>query len=101
MFNVQEIPSWTYNQTTSVAVTVTFEIWNTVYIKLPIWKGIVPFRFRNKKYIKIFNKSCKHIFVSKEIDIKVTYYYSALVPQMLIFDVSKVISWLLKKFWEA
>ena len=66
-------------------------------MKLLIWKGIVQFRFRYKKYIEIFNKFGKHfIFVSNGIDIRVTYYYSAWITQTLSFDVSEVISWLFK-----
>ena len=80
-------------QTTSVSVTFKSENLKTVYMKLFIWKGIVQSRVRYKKYIESFDKFGKHfIFVSKGIDIKVTYYYSAWIPQTLIFDVNKVIS---------
>ena len=80
-------------QTTSAPVTVTSENLKTVYMKLHIWKGIVQFRFRYKKYIEIFNKFGKHsTFASKGIDIKVTCYYSAWIPQTLVFDFSEVIS---------
>ena len=55
-----------------VPVTLTFKNLKSVYMELLIWKGVVQFRFRNKKYIEIFNKSGKHfIFVSKGIDIRV------------------------------
>ena len=55
-----------------VPVTLTFKNFKSVYMELLIWKGVVQFRFRNKKYIEIFNKSGKHfIFVSKGIDIRV------------------------------
>ena len=78
-------------------VTVTSENLKTVHMKLLIWKGIVQFRFGNKKYIGIFNKCAKNfIFVSKGIDIKMTYYYSAWITQTLNFGVSEVISWLFK-----
>ena len=62
-------------------------------MKLLIWKGIVQFRLRNKKYIEIFSKFGKHfIFVSKGGDVKVTYYYRTWITQTLIFDVSEVMS---------
>ena len=84
-------------QTISVSVTFKSESLKTVYMKLFIWKGIVQSRFKYKKYIETFDKFGKNfIFVSKGIDIKVSYYYSAWIPQTLIFDVNEVISWLLK-----
>ena len=53
-----------------------------------ISEGDVQFGSKNKT----LNKFGKHfIFVSKEIDIKVNYYYSTWVVQMLIFDISPVI----------
>ena len=59
-------------------------------MKLLISKGGVQVRFRNKKYIEIFNKFGKRcIFLI--IDIKVTYYFSVWVRQTLIY-VSEVIS---------
>ena len=59
-------------------VTATLKNLKIVYIKLLIWNGIVQFRFRNNKYIEIINKNGKHfIFVSKENNIKVAYYYIA------------------------
>ena len=61
-------------------------------MKLLIWKRIVQFRFRNKKYVEIFNKLGKRFkFVLKGIYIKMTYYYSVWIPQTLVFDVIKAI----------
>ena len=64
-----------YYQTTLVRASVTSKNLKTVYIKLLIWKDIVQFRLRNKKYVETSNKSDKHfMFVLKGNDIKVTYY---------------------------
>ena len=77
VFNgLRRIPSWAYNIRSSPYLLRSHL--KTVYMKL------IQFRFRYKKYIEIFNKLGKHfIFVSKGIDIKVTYYYSAWIPQSL------------------